>query len=154
MNAVKQENSKRGTTAYGWTEYLNGHGQRLDAVMKVGDDAVLIEAKRIKQGKSKSGKSNTTQAMESIHRDATRLYDPSFTDLLFADLDCKGTVYRVLIAQLWRYRNRDAGQEQARDSWLDKSAFPSYWAHALVDVKSGISAGTCSDLELLIAVSN
>jgi len=145
---------------YAWTEYLNGHGKRVDAVIKVNDDLVLLEAKRIKQG-SRFGKSNAKIAISSIGKDSARLFTPSFykkmEDNLRNNSVFSGDIYRVLISAIWLYKDPIANVEmnKAKQEWINKKAFSKEWNDCYTAEAACIDLGVSkkSDLSLLIAIA-
>lgn len=149
-------------TVFAWTEYLNGHRQRLDAVIKINDDIVFLEAKRIKHG-SWNGKNKSVIATNSIGKDSVRLFDPSFYKKMEADLRKRqvfsGDIYRVLIAAFWPYTESSLNHHmnEAKKEWLNRKAFPSHsWKDAYTNEEPNIYTAQSkkSDLSLLIAIAN
>ncbi len=165
IEALKNDSQHKNSKVFAWTEYLNGQGKRIDAVIKVNDDLVLLEAKRIKQGGrygKRHGKSNAEVAIRSIGEDSTRLFDPDFYEKLENDLRSRqifsGDIYRVLISAIWLYRDQSLNVEMknAKIDWLKKDAFPSKsWKGAYTAEEANVDPGYSakSDLSLLIAIA-
>lgn len=122
----------------------SGKRDRLDGVAYAVESRLLflIEAKRIKQGKSQ-GKLNSEKALEQIRADAERMSDPArikmFRERLpKGDVDAVRVV-RVFLADIWP--TADAHMQAALDGWRDRTIFPPDW-HA---GESLISPNVCSD---------
>lgn len=112
---------------------------------------ILIEAKRIKQGKT-IGKLNTEKAKEEIIRDAKRMSDKNRIKFSFQRdvINSKTRIYRVMLGDIWI--NKDPKMRESMKGWLNGNIFPSDWKRGTFLSKKIVFPDSDDSYYLLLAM--
>lgn len=133
-----------------WTEFSLGRKQRMDAVIYAEPDIIiLVEAKRIRQGKTK-GVANYQSAIQQIKSDTTRMSMEKHVNTVNTVSHPINKIFRVMLGQIWV----DSVTQIALEKWMEKEIFPSWKDSILVDKTDWLSGDENNNLRLLIAISS
>ena len=133
IESLKRINGFDNVSAWSEVLYLKSKSNRparLDAAIKLKDkdSLLLIEAKRIRQGKTK-GKLNSKIALKSILKDSKRLSKIDNTEPVILTSNSK-KIYKVLLASMWYSEKQH--MIDAREKWISKEAFNKDWSNCFV----------------------
>lgn len=138
---------------FAWTEVQCLHNKRkrsarLDAAIKLKNEDVIIllEAKRIRQGKTQ-GSFNSSIAIKSIRKDTKRLIEIDESEPVVSKSNTK-KIYRVMLASMWL--SNDENMKDAYEKWKSYDAFDINWKGC--EVSESVSKSTEKHLKLLLAV--
>jgi len=129
--------------------------QRVDGAVYIPEheSLILIEAKRIKQGKTR-GKLNTDIVFESIKRDANRMKERERIESIRGRIKSpkidQVQISRMVLADMWL--NEEENMKQAYRNWLEGRFLPEDWQKGEFGISEEIYPGDSSSYRLLIAI--